>query len=419
MTPAAPSSLRSHPHRVVVTGLGQVSSLGTNLADFAARVFAGEPGVSLLHDLDAPGLARPIGARIPGWNALDFLPAAQVQMTSPVAHYAYAAAAQAFAAAQLERIDRARGGVFVGSGFGGLISAEDTYRACYGTRGTRPRPTAIPLSMANAAAGLVAAELRLKGPNLTFCVACASGTHALGQAYRVLRSGDADVMVAGGVDAPLTPVIMAAWHALRVLAPAGDDPRRACRPFSRDRQGLLVGEGAGFLVLETLAHAEARGAVLLAEMVGYGANADAGHVTHPDVEGVARCMALALEDAGLPPEAIDYVNAHGTGTVINDRTEARAIADVFGVHASRLRISATKAVHGHAMGASGGLEAISTVLALLQQRVPPTANLKEIDPDIPALDYVPSVARAAELTYVMSNSFAFGGNNAVIVLKRA
>lgn len=405
-------------HRVVVTGLGQVSSLGTDLDSFRSGVFAGRPEVRRLKGLEVPGLEDPIGAAIPGFDSRRWLPGRALATTSRAAQYAYAAAAQAFGAAGLERTERPRGGVFVGTGFGGIMETEETYRACFGQPGLRPRPTAIPAAMANAAAGLLASELRLRGPNLTFAVACSSATHAIGQASRLLRAGEADLMLAGGADAPLTPIVLAAWNVMRVLAPAGEDPARACRPFDRDRRGIVIGEGAAFLVLETLAHAEARGARALAEVLGYGANADAGHLTHPDLEGVKACLALALDDAGLAPAQVGYVNAHGTGTDINDRLEAQAIAVVFGGHAPRLAVSSTKAVHGHAMGASGGLEAVATVLALAEGRVPPTANLAQPDPELPPLDFVPDAGRRADLRVALSSSFAFGGNNAVIAFGR-
>jgi 3-oxoacyl-(acyl-carrier-protein) synthase len=404
--------------RVVVTGLGQVSSLGTDVASFSERVFAGRPGVQRLQGLGAPGLEDPIGASVLGFDPRVWLPARVVPTTSRVAQYACAAATQAFTAAGLMPLERSRGGVFVGSGFGPIAEIEETYRTCFTTPGARPRPTVIPTAMANASAALLAAQFRLRGPNLTLTVACAAATHAIGQAFRLLRAGDAEVMLAGGAEAPLTAIVLAAWNAMRVLAPAGSDPARACRPFSRDRQGLVIGEGAAFLLLETLAHAEGRGARVLAEVLGYAANADAGHITHPDAEGVRSCMAAALADAQLEPEAVGYINAHGTGTSVNDRVEAEAIASIFGAHARRLPVSSTKAVHGHAMGASGALEAVATVLALGQGRLPPTANLAEVDPDLPALDYV-TATRPAVVEAALSNSFAFGGNNAVLVLGRA
>jgi 3-oxoacyl-(acyl-carrier-protein) synthase len=408
----------SAPRRVVVTGLGQVSALGLDVSAFADAVFAGRSGVRRLEGMEAPGIDVPIGAAVPDFDPTRWLSARALATAPRAAQFAVAAATQAVGAAGLDAADRGRGGVFVGTGFGGITEIEETYRACFAQRGQRPRPTAIPTAMANAAAGLLASELRFKGENLTIATACSSATHAIGQAFRLIRAGGADVALAGGADAPLTPVVLAAWGSMRVLAPAGADPARACRPFDRRRQGIVVGEGAGFLVLEAAGHASARGARALAEVVGYGANADAGHVTHPDVEGVKACIRAALEDAGLAPDAVDYVNAHGTGTPANDATEAGAIADVFGTHAKALLVSSTKAVHGHAMGAAGALETIAAVLALRDALVPPTAHLDEVDPALPELDFVP-LARAASLEYVLKSSFAFGGNNAVLALRHA
>ena len=404
--------------RVVVTGVGQVSALGADLVSFADAVFGGRSGTRRLEGLAPPGLEDPIGAPVAGFDAAALLGPRALAATPRAAQYALAAARQAFAMAGLEVAERPRAGVFVGTGFGGIAEIEDTYRACFGQAGQRPRPTAIPTSMANATAGLLAAELRLKGENLTLAVACSSATHAIGQAFRRLRSGEAELILAGGADAPLTPIVLSAWNVMRVLAPAGSDPARACRPFSRDRQGIVVGDGAGFLVLEVLEHARARGARPLAELLGYGANADAGHVTHPDPAGVAACLRLALEDAGLPPGAVGYLNAHGTGTAANDAVESRAIVEVFGEHASRLPISSTKAIHGHAMGAAGALETIAATLALREGRIPPTANFGERDPELPDLDYVPDAGRRADLEACLKCSFAFGGNNAVLVLGR-
>lgn len=399
----------------MVTGVGQVSSLGTDLAAFRDRVRAGRPGVSHLEGLAAPGLDDPIGAAIPEFEPKTWLPGRSLSGVPRVALYAFAAAVQAMRGANLVLTDRVRGGLYLGTGFGGIAEIEETYRTCFGRVGARPRPAAIPTSMANSAAGFLASELRLKGPNLTFCVACSSGSHAIGQAFHLLREGGADLMLAGGADAPLTPIVLAAWNVMRVLAPAGDDPASACRPFSAERAGLVVGEGAGFLVLETLDHAAARGAKLLAEVVGYGANADAGHITHPDPEGVRSCIALCLADAELGPAQVGYVNAHGTGTEVNDRVEAEALAAVFGPSAPA--VSSTKAVHGHAMGAAGALEAVVTVLALGEGWLPPTANLRQPDPRLPALDYVLGTARDARVEVGLSNSFAFGGNNAVLAFR--
>jgi 3-oxoacyl-(acyl-carrier-protein) synthase len=407
------------PRRVVVTGLGQVSALGLDVATFAEAVFAGRSGVRRLEGFEAPGVEDPIGAAIPGFDPTRWLATRTLATAPRAAQYAVAAATQAVDAAGLVEGDRARAGVFVGTGFGGITEIEETYRTCFAQPGQRPRPTAIPTAMANAAAGLVASELHFKGENLTLATACSSATHAIGHAFRLVRGGGADVALAGGADAPLTPIVLAAWGSMRVLAPAGADAARACRPFDRSRQGIVVGEGAGFLVLEAAEHASARGARALAEVVGYGANADAGHITHPDVDGVRACIRLALEDAGVEAKALGYVNAHGTGTAANDATEARAIADVFAGHARDLLVSSTKAVHGHAMGAAGALETIATVLALQNGRVPPTAHLDEVDPALPDLDFVRQASRPSSLEYALKSSFAFGGNNAVLVLRHA
>jgi len=402
--------------RVVVTGLGQVSALGLDLPAFSKAVFEARPGIVRLEGLACPGLPDPIGGAVAGFDAEAWMPAPLLSTTSRSAQLALAAARQAAAAARWEETAQSAAGVYVGSGFGGIAETEETYRTCFSAAGARPKPSVIPMAMANAPAGLVASELQLHGPNLTLSVACSSATHAIGQAFRLIRQGGADVMLAGGTDAPLTPIVLAAWNVMRVLAPAAPDPARACRPFSRDRRGLVVGEGAAFLLLETLESAERRGASILAEILGYGANADAGHVTHPDPRGIEACMALALEDAQLSPSAVSYVNAHGTGTEVNDRLEAEALAALFGAHAPRVAVSSTKAVHGHAMGASGALEAVATVLAIADGRVPPTANLDAPDPALPPLDYVTSRARRAPVEVALSNSFAFGGNNAVLAL---
>ncbi len=401
-----------------MTGLGQVSALGCDVRGFFERALAGEACVRRLVGFDVTGLDEPIGAAIRDWEPLDWLEARVLATLAPATRFAYAAAAQAFEAAGLERTERPRGGVFVGTGFGGLASVEQTYQRLFSTPPLRPRPTAIPMGMDNAAAGFLATEFRLTGPNLTLAVACASGTHAIGQAFRLLRAGEVDLMLAGGTDAPLTPGILASWNVLRVLARGERDPSAACRPFDVSRQGLVVGEGAAFLLLETAEHAAGRGAPILAEVIGYGANADATHVTAPDRRGVRACMELALADARIEPTAVGYINAHGTGTQINDRVEAQAIAGLFGDDASRIPVSATKAVHGHAMGASGGLEAIATILALAEGRIPPTANLDEPDPALPPLDHVRGGERKSTVEIALSNSFAFGGNNAVLVLER-
>jgi 3-oxoacyl-(acyl-carrier-protein) synthase len=407
---------RERGPRVVVTGLGQVSAAGPTLDLYERAVFEARSGIRRLPDLRGPGHDDPVGAALSNFDP-DRWPLRPTTPASRATRYAYAAASQAFDQARLERVERRRGGVFVGTGFGGQAESEDTYKACFETPGTRPRPSVIPAAMANGSAGVLATEFLLKGENATLAVACASGTHAIGYAYRALQRGALDVALAVGTDAPLTPIVLAAWNAMRVLAPADNDPARACRPFSADRAGLVLGEGAGALVLETAEHANARGADTLAEIMGYGANADAGHITNPSIDGVAACLELALSDAGTPLDLVGYVNAHGTGTIANDRTETEALARVFGAHGRGLLVSSTKPIHGHAMGASGALEAIATVLALERQLVPPTAGTLTVDPTLPALGYVTGEARPARFDVAMSSSFAFGGNNAVIVLR--
>jgi 3-oxoacyl-[acyl-carrier-protein] synthase II len=401
--------------RVVVTGVGQVSSLGVSLGDFRTALWRGSPGVRRLSKLDVPGVPEPIGADVPDFNPSEMLPGKNLATVSRGGQFGYAAAAQAFRMSGLGTLDN-RAGIYVGTGFGGIFETEETYRACFSREGSRPRPTTIPTAMANAPAGFLASEFRLRGPNLTFTVACASSSHAIGEAFRVVRQGETDLMFAGGVEAPLTPIVLSAWAAMRVLAPAGTDPAASCRPFSADRKGIVVGEGSGFLILEELRSAERRGASVLAEIVGYGRNADAGHPTHPDPDGVRTCLRLALEDAGIPPSSVGYVNAHGTGTPVNDLVEAEALADVLGERPTLL-VSSTKAAHGHAMGASGALEAIATVLALREGTAPPTANLAEPDPALPHLGYVRGEPAAMRTTCALSNSFAFGGNNAVLVFR--
>ena len=404
--------------RVVVTGIGQVSALGRDVPSFWSRVTAGQSGIRKLDDMASPGLSEPIGAAVPNWDANGVVPRRFMATASLTTQYAFGAAAEAFTAAGLEREDRHRGGIVLGTAFAAMSSTEGTYRTIYTKPGSRPGPAVIPTAMANATAGLLSAEFRLKGPNLTVCVACSASAHAIGLAYRLLRSGEADIMLTGGADAPLTAIILSAWNAMRVLAPCGEDAARACRPFSADRQGLVLGEGAGILVLETIEHAEQRGAPVLAELLGYGANSDAGHITHPDLSGVRSCIELAIADAGLETSAIGYVNAHGTATAINDSIETRAIAEVFGPSARQLMVSSTKAVHGHAMGATGALEAVATVQTLVDGVVPPTANLLEADPELPTLDYVRGEARKASVEAALSNSLAFGGSNAVLVFGR-
>jgi 3-oxoacyl-[acyl-carrier-protein] synthase II len=408
----------SDRERFVVTGMGVVSALGCGVDPFFERLLAGESGIVRLEGLDPPGLEQPIGGTIPAWHPEEWLSRSLARATWRITHYAYAAARQAFDSAGLQPRDRPEGGIVIGTGFAAQGSSEETYRRCFSHPGTRPRPTAITQGMANATAGLLASEFNLLGPNLTILAACASSNHAIGQALDLIRSGRTELVLAGGADAPLTPIVMAAWAALRVLAPGCGDPVRACRPFGRDRAGLVVGEGAAFLVLESLSSASARGARIFAEIAGYGATADGGHITHPDVAGVRRSMLLALQDARVAPALVDFVSSHGTGTVANDSIESQALWDVLGSGARHVPVNSTKAAHGHAMGASGALEAVAAIASMRRRVVPPTLNLDDVDPLLPPLDFVRGAAREHAPSVVLSNSFGFGGTNAVLVLRR-
>jgi len=299
------------------------------------------------------------------------------------------------------------------------MTQDERYKTFYRDGATRVHPFSIPRMMNNAAASQMSMRHGLRGPALAMATACAASSHAIGEAGEMIRSGRADVMLAGGSDAPIAPGVVRCWEAMRVLAPipAGGDASRACRPFSRDRMGMVLGEGAGVVVLESWDRASARGATILAELAGYGATADASHITQPGVDAPARAVAIALEQAGLAPEDVDYVNAHGTGTRLNDPTETAILKRAFGNRARSIAVSATKAAHGHAMGASAALELIATVLALENGVVPPTINYTEPDPECD-LDYVPNQAREMPVRAAVSNSFAFGGLNAVLAIRR-
>ena len=300
---------------------------------------------------------------------------------------------------------------------GGVATQDNCYHQLYTKGATRVHPFSIPRMMNNAAAAHVSMRHRLRGPSMSFGTACAAAAHAIGEAGEMIRAGRADVMLAGGADAPIVSGVVRAWESMRVLAPAADDPARTCRPFSRDRLGMALGEGAGVVVLESWERATARGATILAELAGYGATADAAHITQPGTRAPANAIATALSQARLTPQEIDYVNAHGTATRLNDATETAVLKLAFGSHAPRLAISSTKAVHGHAMGASAALEFIATVLATRHGMVPPTANYTEPDPECD-LDYVPNIAREMPVRAAISNSFAFGGLNAVLAIRR-
>ena len=406
--------------RVVVTGLGVVSPLGNGASVFFEALTAGRSGVARL---DVPFLER-LGVRIGAQARLDaaahFAPP-KLRMLDRVSQLALVAAAEAIAQSgdAPRSVARDRAGVFVGSGVPGPETTEEGYRTLYAEGSDRLKPFSVLMAMANAPASWIALDHGLEGPSLTYSTACSSSAVAIGEAARRVARGEADVMVAGGAEAPLTLGTMKAWEALRTLAPEDrDDPTASCKPFSKDRGGLVLGEGAAMVVLEARDAALARGATVLAEVAGYGLCTDTSHVTRPSVEGQARAMRLALEDARMAPHDIGYINAHGTGTQANDAVETAAIRAIFGPRADATPVSSTKSMHGHLLGAAGALEFVACVLALQRDLLPPTMHLANPDPECD-LDYVPLRARAAPgLGAAMSSSFAFGGTNAVLIARR-
>jgi beta-ketoacyl-acyl-carrier-protein synthase II len=406
---------------VVITGLGVVYPLGNDVQTLLGALCAGRSGIRRLQLRFAERLATPLGAPAAFEAAAHFAPA-QLRMLDRVSQFALYAAGQAIKDADLalDEEARQRAGVFVGTGMGGAETTDEGYFTVYGERSDRVKPFSVLAAMNNAAGSWIAIEHRLAGPNLTFSTACSSSAVALGEAALRIQRGEAEVMIAGGSEAPLTFGTLKAWEALKTLAsedPA--DPAASCKPFAQDRSGLVLGEGAAMLVLEDRAHAVARGARIHAELAGYGLCTDAGHITRPSVAGQARAMALALDAAGLPPEGIGYLNAHGTATQANDAVETAAIKQVFGAHARRLPISSTKSMHAHLLGAAGALELVIAVLAMRARVLPPTMNLSKPDPACD-LDYVPGEARrGVDVSAVMSSSFAFGGTNAVLIARAA
>jgi nodulation protein E len=406
--------------RVAITGLGTISALGIGVPAFWDGLLAARSGVRRITLFDPTSLSIGIAAEVPAFDPLSAFTDTQLELLDRFSQLAIVAAREARKDAGLELDDetRERAGVALGTGMGGSMTTDRAYADVYLKGTQRVHPFTIPRMMPNAAAAQVTMSLGLQGPTLCFATACAASAHAIGEAAEIIRTGRADVMLAGGSDAPITLGVLRAWEAMRVLArPVNGDVSSACRPFSHDRQGLVLGEGAGVVVLEEWERARRRGAKIYAELAGYAATADAGHITQPGVDAPARAAQLALARASVAPADVDYVNAHGTGTLLNDATETTILKRVFGEHAPRLAISSTKAVHGHAMAASAALELVATVLAVEHGIAPPTANYTEPDPACD-LDYVPNVARERTIRAAVSNSFAFGGLNAVLVVTK-
>ncbi|MBA3849996.1 MAG: beta-ketoacyl-[acyl-carrier-protein] synthase II [Opitutus sp.] len=410
------------PHkRVVVTGLGAITSLGHNVGDFWANILAGQCGIDRVSLFDATDYTCQIGAEVRGWDAAQHMDPKEVRRNDRYTHFGFCAAKQAVADAALDmaREDPDRVGVIIGSGIGGMWTIETQHKNLLERGPRKVSPFMIPALISNMVGGLVAIELGARGPNFCVVSACATATHAIGESLRIIRSGEADVMVCGGAEAAITPLAYAGFCSMKAMSTNNANPQKASRPFDANRDGFVMGEGSGILVLESLEHALARGARIYCELAGYAATCDAFHITQPDPDGkgLSLAMSRALSDARLRPDEIDYINAHGTSTPYNDKFETLAIRKVFGDHARKLMVSSTKSMTGHLLGAAGGIEAVISVKAIQIGEVPPTINLETPDPGCD-LDYVPNVKRRAQVRAVMSDNLGFGGQNAALVFRR-
>lgn len=407
--------------RVVVTGVGVISALGTGVEKNWNALLSGTSGVGRITRFDASALPTQIAAEIKDFNAEEFIDKKEIKKMDLFIQYALAAAEMAMqdSALVINEENAERVGVLVGSGLGGLPTIEKYHEALTESGYKKVSPFFIPMLIINLAPGQISIRYGAKGPNLSTVSACASGTHAIGEAYHVIRRGDADAMITGGTEATITPLAVAGFNAMKALSTRNDDPQGASRPFDKDRDGFIMGEGAGILILEEYEAAKARGAKIYAEVVGYGLSGDAYHLTTPAPggEGAARCMKMALRNAQLNPEELDYINAHGTSTHFNDYYESLAIKSALGDHSRKVMISSTKGMTGHALGAAGGIEAVYSLLAMERGVVPPTINYQTPDPDCD-LDYVPNIARQATVNVAASNTFGFGGTNATIIFKK-
>ena len=407
--------------RVVLTGVGLVSALGLDTESTWSGLLQGKSGVGPITRFDASDFSSKIAAEVKDIDPLAYVDTKNARKIDLFILYAIVASDVAVKSARLSvtRENAERIGVYIGSGIGGFgtIEAQHTNFLNKGPR--KISPFFIPASISNLATGQVSIRLGTTGPNSATCTACSAGCHAIGDSFKIIERGAADVMIAGGAEAAITPMGVGGFAAMRALSTRNEEPERASRPFDRDRDGFVIGEGSGIVILEELEHARRRDASILAEIVGYGMSGDAHHITAPpeDGSGAIRVMRATLQDAAVDPTEVDYINAHGTSTPPNDRIETRAIKAVFSEHAYKLAISSTKSMTGHLLGAAGGLEAGISVLALHHQIIPPTINLENPDPDCD-LDYVPGKARKAEIRYALSSSFGFGGTNACILLKR-
>jgi nodulation protein E len=399
--------------RVVITGIGVICASGRNRNEFLTSLQNGACGIDRITGAEISDLRFQSGGQVRDFNVLDHMSPKASDMIDRFAQFAVVAAREAVVHSGIEWTPELRDttAIVTGSCIGGQETENQGFHDVYKMGKPRVHPMTIPKTMANAGASAISLEYGITGPVFTIATACSSSAHALGQALMMVRSGMCDFAISGGSEAPFSYGLLKAWEAMRVVSPT------VCRPFSRDRNGMMLGEGAAMLTVEALDHAVARGAKPIAEIVGFGMSSDAHHITQPSPEGAAKAIRLALKDAGIGPEQVGYVNAHGTGTTVNDTTETRALHLAFGSHASRLAISSTKAMHGHTLGAAGAIESTAAIMALTHGFVPPTINYNERDPECD-LDYVPNCPRQVDFEYALSNSFAFGGLNAVLAYRR-
>lgn len=407
--------------RVVVTGLGAVTPIGNTLQDYWEGLLSGRNGIGPITLFDPSSHSCRIAGEVKGFDPHDYLEKKEAKRMDRFAQFAIAASKQAIADASFEinELSAEQVGIVIGNGIGGMKVMEDQ-QTIYLDRGPdRCSPFMVPMMIANMAAGLTAIHTGAKGPNSCVVTACAAGSNAVGDAFRLIQNGYAQAMLCGGTEAAVTPLSVAGFAAARAVSTRNDDPLHACRPFDRDRDGFVMGEGAGILLLEELEHALARGAKIYAEMVGYAMTCDAYHMTSPvpGGEGATRAMLLALKDAGLSPQQVSYINAHGTSTAANDKTETNAIKNALGDHAYKIAVSSTKSMTGHLLGGSGGIEAVATVMAVANDKVPPTINLDNPDPECD-LDYVPHHSRDCPVNVALSNSFGFGGHNVTLAFAK-
>lgn len=407
--------------RVVITGMGIICPVGNTIAEAWRNILAGKSGIGPIEYFDVSQFPTRFGGTVKGFDVTEYIPAKEAKKMDPFIHYGIAAACQAFADAGIEVSDTnaEQIGVAIGAGIGGITGIENGHTAFIQGGPRRISPFFVPANIINMISGNFSVMKGLKGPNFAVVSACATANHNIGEAARIIRTGDAEVMIAGGAEYPISPTGLGGFVAARALSRRNDEPERASRPWDRDRDGFVLSEGAGVLVLESLEHAKKRGAHIYAELIGYAASADAYHMTQPpeNGEGAAACMRRALRAARINPQDVDYINAHGTSTPAGDLAETRAIKQVFGEFSYRIPVSSTKSMTGHLLGAAGGIEAIFTILAICDRVAPPTINLDNPDPECD-LDYVPHTAREMKIDIAMSNSFGFGGTNSALIFKR-